>query len=172
MKKKGDVDEVEELLKVAEEEMLLKLSVDSHMSRVSPSYLDSDLDRRFHALKSSSSSSTIKLPDRNPSSTSTGQKKKSNDDDVDELLNADLAARFAVLKGQSKPTSFDDPIHNSGMENHEGDDDEVEKIIKWAIDAARLDPSPPTDDEDNNDEDDDDDDDEENDQFGKSRQHR
>lgn len=39
--------------------------------------------------------------------------------------------------------------------NPENEEDEVEEIIQWALDAVRLDPSPPSDEDDDDDDDDD-----------------
>lgn len=171
------MDEVEELLKAAEDEMVLKLKVDSHISRSSPSYLEPDLEHRFQALKkpppSSSSSKTNRpisnsqLPQPSPQRTITDAKSVQSFQDDD-----DLYARFAALKGISSSSSSIPPTrsdsggvqidHSNGKKNNDEDDvDEVEKIIQWAIDAARLDPSPPTDDEDQEDDDDSEDDDDE-----------
>ncbi|XP_009602530.1 uncharacterized protein LOC107823874 [Nicotiana tabacum] len=129
-KKKTEDDEVEELLRAAEDDVFLKLSLNSHMARGSSStqFIDPDLDQRFRALKSKTKNP---IPQQ-PRSTSTAS-------------DVNLFPRFAALKSSL-------PAYSS--ENEE-DDDEVEKVIKWAIDAARLDPSPPSDtDEDENSEDD------------------
>ncbi|OMO77136.1 Hydantoinase/oxoprolinase [Corchorus capsularis] len=64
----AESDEVDQLLQAAQDEMLLKLSVDSHMSRVAPDYLDPDLSRRFQALRSRPSTSQSKLQQRKQSS--------------------------------------------------------------------------------------------------------
>ncbi|XP_057983972.1 uncharacterized protein LOC131168506 [Malania oleifera] len=159
-------DDVEELLRAAEDEMLLNLARDSHMSRVSPSYLHPDLDRRFRALKSPSSSSSSRKaapkppdpPQRPPETTvekSDEMRRPQEEDD-------DLLARFVALKaslpssspstaeshprsgGSGGPDRFDRPRSDSD----DADEDEVAKVIQWAIDAARLDPSPPSDDDD------------------------
>ncbi|XP_075088363.1 uncharacterized protein LOC142170365 [Nicotiana tabacum] len=103
-KKKAEDDEVEELLRAAEDDVFLKLCLNSHMARGSSTqFIDPDLDQ---PLKSS-------LP------------------------------------------AYSSSANQLVAEENEEDDDEVEKVIKWAIDAARLDPSPPSDtDEDENSEDD------------------
>ena len=44
-KQQNEAKEVEELLQAAQDELLLKLSFDSYISRVSLDYIDSDLDR-------------------------------------------------------------------------------------------------------------------------------
>nr|XP_009602531.1 uncharacterized protein LOC104097637 [Nicotiana tomentosiformis] len=128
-KKKTEDDEVEELLRAAEDDVFLKLSLNSHMAHGSSTqFIDPDLDQRFRALKSKTKNP---IPQQ-PRSTSTAS-------------DVNLFPRFAALKSSL-------PAYSS--ENEE-DDDEVEKVIKWAIDAARLDPSPPSDtDEDENSEDD------------------
>ncbi|KAK9274750.1 hypothetical protein L1049_022002 [Liquidambar formosana] len=78
-------------------------------------------------------------------------------DEKDELkgvLGDDLFARFAALKASlpsSVPPNTSDGGDQSVRPNENGDtedDDEVEKIIQWAKDAARLDPSSATDDDD------------------------
>lgn len=136
-------DEVEELLQAAEDELLLKLSLDSHTSRLPPDYLPSDLDRRFQALKSRPSVSP------NPSSHSLSESTTSS---VDEEK---LSARFAALKG-SHGIPADPKLLSTGDDATDDEEDEVEKLIRWAKDAARLDPSPSSDEDDDNDEDDDD----------------
>ncbi|XP_052205073.1 uncharacterized protein LOC127809934 [Diospyros lotus] len=149
-KMEGD-EEVDALLRAAEDELLLNLSINSHMARrggggTSSDYMDPDLDRRFNVLKLKSS----------PNIADDASARTADADD--------LVARFAALKTSIHPSSspssspyYDPPRspHNSGEE-----EDEVQKVIQWAIDAARLDPSPPTDDDDSaeNISDDDDDD--------------
>ncbi|XP_022725694.1 coiled-coil domain-containing protein 1 isoform X2 [Durio zibethinus] len=189
-------DEVEQLLQSAQDEVLLKLSVDSHMSRVAPDYLDPDLHRRFQALRSRPSSSQSKSHSLQQKQSSAAQPSKPRQeqkeeekkeriskvavvDNVDEelrgVLGDDLSARFAALKASLSSSSNPTPVAASttnevriGLEKSNGDydeEDEVEKVIQWAIDAARLDPSPPSDDDndqidsdsDDNDSDDDDD---------------
>ncbi|KAK3222545.1 hypothetical protein Dsin_009570 [Dipteronia sinensis] len=48
---KSEEDEVDQLLQAAQDEMLLKLSVGSHIAHLSSNQLDSNLDRRYQALK-------------------------------------------------------------------------------------------------------------------------
>lgn len=160
-KAQSEAKEVEELLQAAQDELLLKLSLDSHMSRVSPNYIDSDLDRRFQALKKSRPSSSSVVPQ----SQSQSQEHKSTDNNSN---NSDLSARFAALKAKGSSSSSAavgvgaGPSSNILYEEEEDDeDDEVEKLIRWAKDAARLDPSPPSDDDDDQDDDDDEEDDDE-----------
>ncbi|XVF44594.1 hypothetical protein PTKIN_Ptkin02bG0137100 [Pterospermum kingtungense] len=187
-------DEVEQLLQAAQDEMLLKLSVDTHMSRVAPDYLDPDLHRRFHALRSRPSSSQSKshsqqqkqspaAPPQKPQRELKGEEENKEqlskvivDDELKGVLGDDLSARFAALKASlfsssssSNPTPAATTAANEvriGLEKPNGDDnneeDEVEKVIQWAMDAARLDPSPSSEDDDDHldsDEDDDDSDD-------------
>nr|GEW76399.1 reverse transcriptase [Tanacetum cinerariifolium] len=111
------IDEVEQLLKSTQDDLLLKLTVNTHhkskpifqQSSSSSSRLNSDLDRRFEALRSKPTKPNI----------------QNHEEDVDNLF-----ARF------------------------------VARIISWAVDAARLDPSPSSDvDQDHETDDDDDDDD-------------
>ncbi|KAK3004878.1 hypothetical protein RJ639_019306 [Escallonia herrerae] len=70
----------------------------------------------------------------------------------------DLFARFAALKGTPSSSSSNDEQVLSGDQNDNVD--EVEKLMRWAMDAARLDPSPSSDDEDDDTDHTDDDDDE------------
>ncbi|KAJ8759243.1 hypothetical protein K2173_006763 [Erythroxylum novogranatense] len=160
-KRTKEEEEVDQLLQAAQDDLVLKLSVDSHMSRVDYFGLPDDLQRRFQALKSPSAPIT----NRSSSSSSTAVVAESDanvnsDQQVDNLL-----SRFAALKAPSSSSSS--PITavttaESKIDFQEEEDkDEVEKIIQWAKDAARLDPSPQFDDDDDDDgiTDDDDDDD-------------
>ncbi|CAN1254910.1 hypothetical protein LINPERPRIM_LOCUS8811 [Linum perenne] len=123
--------------------MMLKLSLDSHISKTPKDSLPSDLRRRFDALKS--------VPASSSSSSSSAVAASSS---VPELPQKDLMARFDALKGRKDGAAtvvFPSPDHSgSGLLIHDEDDeeDEVEKIIRWAKDAARLDPSPPSDSDD------------------------
>ncbi|XP_049414392.1 uncharacterized protein LOC125877110 [Solanum stenotomum] len=143
--RKSESEEVEELLRAAEDDVSLKLSLNSHMARGSSTqFIDPDLDQRFQALRSKQTPpkkpiSQKGLVNQPPSATSPT-------DESDDLL-----TRFASLKSSLPSYSS----ASSSAKQHavvEDDDDEVEKVIKWAIDAARLDPSPPsgTDDDDEN----------------------
>ncbi|XP_031099380.1 nucleosome assembly protein 1;2 [Ipomoea triloba] len=150
-------DEVEELLRAAEDETLLRLSINSHTARGSSAqFIDADLDRRFQALKSRPKTSAVpNKPQKKPAPTASSRPddvqgpKKVADGDLDGA--DDLFARFTALKSSlpsysSSSGSVNDPGRaklESGEE--EDEDDEVEKLMKWAIDAARLDPSPPSD---------------------------
>ncbi|CAG7887509.1 unnamed protein product [Brassica rapa] len=145
---KDEDDEVEQLLQAAQDEMILKLSVDSHASRSKPDYLDPDLHSRFLALRS-------KPSQQQKTKTKKDQKRRSiaptKSKDVEETPD-DLMLRFAALKStlpsSSVPPSVLRPGEMGDDADELGEDDEVEKLIQWAIDAARLDPSPPSDDDD------------------------
>ncbi|KAF8117802.1 hypothetical protein N665_0008s0144 [Sinapis alba] len=145
---KEEDDEVEQLLQAAQDEMILKLSVNSHASRSKPDYLDPDLHSRFLALRSKPSQKTkTKEQKRRPISPPKSK-------DVEETPD-DLMLRFAALKS-TLPSSSSSSVPQSVLRPGEigddadelGEDDEVGKLIQWAIDAARLDPSPPSDDDD------------------------
>ncbi|XP_047323045.1 nucleolin [Impatiens glandulifera] len=149
-------DEVEMLLRATEDELLLNLSVDSHMSNVSPSYLDSDLDRRFQTLKSSPAkrspapATVSKAQTSQPlPTTATGTDNKKRDDSS--ITYDDLLSRFANLKGSAPVPASVSSSADLNCKTNGSDEDEVEKVIQWAIDAARLDPSPPSDSEDEDD---------------------
>ncbi|KAI4384113.1 hypothetical protein MLD38_009880 [Melastoma candidum] len=154
-------DEVNQLLQAAQDELLLNLSVGSH--NVSNSDLDPDLARRFLALKSRPSASSVPVPAPAPalttpqqtrsSATSSGRVQGQADDETKPILGDDLSARFAALRGS---TSSGSPLvePTSGVdrslvdvEEDEDEEEEVEKLLRWAMDAARLDPSPPSDDD-------------------------
>ncbi|XP_060193426.1 uncharacterized protein LOC132622779 [Lycium barbarum] len=144
--KKTESEEVEELLRAAEDDVSLKLSLNSHMARGSSTqFIDPQLDQRFQALRSKKTPKKTPISQqglglvKQPPSAST-----STDSD-------DLFTRFAALKS-SLPTYSS--ASSSAVEKEEDDDDEVEKVIKWAIDAARLDPSPPSETDDDDDDDD------------------
>ncbi|XP_057527217.1 uncharacterized protein LOC130806231 isoform X1 [Amaranthus tricolor] len=158
-------DEVEELLRAAEDANLLKLNLNSHTVHASPSDLHPELEQRFRYLKSGSKSKAKQ-------ESMTKQMAPSESAKVEkEVEEDDLLARFAALKASlPKPSSSisssfvgmeisgtsvgdmrADGSSGSKAESHDEDEDEdeVEKVIKWAMDAARLDPSPSSDDEDN-----------------------
>ncbi|CAH9140067.1 unnamed protein product [Cuscuta epithymum] len=167
------VDEVEELLRAAADETLLQLSVDAHPARGSSAqFIPPDLDRRFQALKSQPKTSTIpnkhrKMPAPAASSASDDAKFPKNVGEGD-----DLFARFAALKSSlpslsSSAGSISNPGRDEAENGKDGDvDDEVQKLINWAIDAARLDPSPPSDTDCDDDDDLDDSSDEDDDDNG------
>ncbi|KAM0061421.1 hypothetical protein Hdeb2414_s0004g00135811 [Helianthus debilis subsp. tardiflorus] len=150
-KKQPDaIDEVEELLKLTQDDLLLKLTVNSHTSskfdfvpQSSNAIIDPDLDRRFQALRSKPK------PKPKPETAAAPHAHAHEDVDVDVDVD-DLFARFAALKG---PNATSTTEHINIEEADE--EDEVQKIINWAVDAARLDPSPPSDDEDSDSDDDD-----------------
>lgn len=150
-KKASSIDEVEELLRSAQDDILLKLSLNSHIalsgtsSQTSSSTIDPDLDRRFEALKSKPKLST-------ESRSESESDKKNSEKEVDNIDESDnLFARLAALKNSIPSYSNagvvgDDTKISSGEKYESADEeDEVEKMINWAIDAARLDPSPPSD---------------------------
>ncbi|KAI5422330.1 uncharacterized protein LOC127076240 [Lathyrus oleraceus] len=129
---KKEDDEVEQMLRAAQDEILLNLSLNSHLSRPSPSSstilhpdpdLDLDLERRFQALKSNSKN-------QQP---------------------LDPSTRFDALKAKSHhPVNANDIVSASEppfqYEESDEEDEEaqIQKLIEWAKDAARLDPSPPS----------------------------
>ncbi|KAH7569825.1 hypothetical protein JRO89_XS05G0004700 [Xanthoceras sorbifolium] len=138
-------DEVDQLLQAAQDDVLLKLSVDSHISHLSPNHIDSDLDRRFQALKS-----RLSIPP--PPSSSSSKPKSPVHRDFKTASGDDLSARFAALKASSSVSSFNnnevpDAPNMSDPNDDDNSDNEVDKVIRWAMDAARLDPSPPSDDD-------------------------
>lgn len=150
---KDEDDEIEQLLQAAQDEMILKLSVNSHTSRSKPDYLDPDLHSRFLALRSKPSHQQKKKKKKETND----QKRRSisppKSKGVEETPD-DLMLRFAALKttlpssSSSVPPSVLRPSEIGDEAGELGEDDEVEKLIQWAIDAARLDPSPPSDDDD------------------------
>ncbi|KAL8244572.1 hypothetical protein R6Q59_010830 [Mikania micrantha] len=165
-KKQPDaIDEVEELLKFTEDDLLLKLTVNSHIKSKSKfdidlvpesshsNAIDPDLDRRFQALRSKP----------NPKTNIT-----TSDEDVDV---DDLFARFAALKAPNTTPASNSTTEDMRIVKDENEEDEVQKIINWAIDAARLDPSPSSDiddgddDNDNHEDEDEDDDDSDDDEH-------
>ncbi|KAK8519021.1 hypothetical protein V6N13_017730 [Hibiscus sabdariffa] len=182
-----EIDAVEQLLQAAQDEMLLEISVDSHMSRVAPDYLDPDLSRRFQALRSRPSSSRSQQkkqppapapapapapelpppqplkpqPEQKEDEERKGQKSKvvvadNVDEELKAVLGDDLSARFAALKASLSSSSSNPAASITNevrirLEKSDGEDDEedeVERVIQWAKDAARLDPSPASDDDD------------------------
>lgn len=150
-------DEVQQLLRAAQDDLLLKLSVDSHMARASSSSrtsVDPDLERRFQALKSKpQNTSTSAVSTTRTIDDDRDQVKVNTTNNIGGLEADDLFARFAALKGSIPSHNRKNDIDSSEIvsreKEEESDDevDEVEKVIKWAIDAARLDPSALSDDE-------------------------
>ncbi|MCL7029511.1 hypothetical protein MKW94_023530 [Papaver nudicaule] len=140
--------DVDELIKAAQDELLLKLSINSHTTT---NNLDLDLLHRFQALKSTKTPSSKTAPGSSSSakdSLPTPAKKEGSDSGAGLL---DLDSRFNALKNKSGSSSAAG-IGRLGLGDDGSDggdeDDEVEKLIRWAKDAARLDPSPPSDDDD------------------------
>ncbi|KAL2478514.1 hypothetical protein Fot_47528 [Forsythia ovata] len=157
-------DEVQQLLRAAQDDLLLKLSINSHIARASSSSgssVDPDLERRFQALKykpcntSTAAVSTTRTidDDRDPV-------KVNVTNNIGGFEEDDLFARFSALKNSipshNRKSNIEPSDIVSRQQEEESDDeeDEVEKVIKWAIDAARLDPSPPSDDENSEEEED------------------
>ncbi|XP_074584729.1 uncharacterized protein LOC141840588 [Curcuma longa] len=169
--------DVDQLLRAVEDDLLLKLSVGTYSSRSSP--LDPHLARRFEDLKSPPPppSSAVQPRPSDPLRTVTkgGASLASDDGQWGEVLGDDLAIRFAALKGSSSSGAgrSDPGIKNSGLatpqrklpfeeEEEEEEEEEggvskkeVDKLLQWAMDAARLDPSK-SDDEDDSSEDEED----------------
>lgn len=155
-KKKGGVskdDDVDELLRAAHDDVLIKLSLNSHIAHLgTSSSIDPDLDSRFQALKARQSKSKSSKLDASQVRIAS---EKKNPEKVLQTVDEsdDLFARFAALKGSSLPSHPSSAADVGGRDevqqlvNDDGED-EVEKVIKWAIDAARLDPSPPSDSDD------------------------
>jgi len=175
-------DEVEELLRAAEDATLLKLNVNAHTVHGSSSDLHPDLNHRFQALRGGSKTTT-----KMGASTTRAPVPEAAKVEEDEAED-DLFARFSALKA-SLPnpsscaissstdvnTSCNTPGNISklpgdslGVVNNIDfeDEDEVEKVIRWAMDAARLDPSPPSDEDDDTKDDDNYDDSEQSDEDG------
>ncbi|KAG0502144.1 hypothetical protein HPP92_002216 [Vanilla planifolia] len=149
--------EVEEMLRAAEDELLLGLRVGSHTISSSSSSLDSDLTRRFEALKSPC------VPPNRKSTTSRSRPSESRRKPLlgtyrDAIDEADLMARFAALKGPIRSDSplqpapaadlikdREDSVVDDESEDGEGEGGvskkEVDQVMQWAMDSARLDPS-------------------------------
>uniref|UniRef100_A0A0E0LR88 Uncharacterized protein n=1 Tax=Oryza punctata TaxID=4537 RepID=A0A0E0LR88_ORYPU len=145
----GDEAEVEALLRAAQDAVMLKLQANSHLvsslssvtaPNLPPSLdpaaaadpLDADLARRFDALRSHRPPDPKpKQPDAPSAAAAAGA------GGMDEL-----EARFAALKGAApagpeKETRM--RLDDLGGESDEDEDDEVDKVMRWAMDAARLD---------------------------------
>ncbi|KAK8945323.1 hypothetical protein KSP40_PGU011187 [Platanthera guangdongensis] len=153
----AEASEVDEMLRAAEDELLMEVHVASHTISSS---LDSDLARRFEALKSPrlpphpKASQAIPPPQ---SSTPESKGLENRDRIHEDAANDDLMARFAALKAPTRNLQpMSNPISNhvdfsADEEMDDGDEiskKEAEKVMQWAMDAARLDPSR-SDDEDN-----------------------
>nr|XP_027097204.1 uncharacterized protein LOC113716872 isoform X2 [Coffea arabica] len=138
MEKSVEEDEVEELLKAAQDDMLLKLGLNSHMTHSSSQFssIDPDLDSRFLALKkphqsksNSKSISKSKLDDTAGTTQKNPEKVLQNIDESD-----DLFARFAALK--SSLPSYNTSVRDGQVQQQQqlmdddgaGEEDEVEKV--------------------------------------------
>ena len=73
-----------------------------------------------------------------PASPNPDRLNSKSQDDVDP---DDLFARFAAIKAPNNTTSNSIVSCHSGFDQGD-DEDEIEKIIRWARDSARLDNSP------------------------------
>lgn len=159
-------DEVEELLRAAEDAALLKLNANSHTIHGSSSDLHPDLHERFRALKSVSKNTkklnllTKKAPPPSPVAA-----KVEGDEGEDDLFARFASLKASVPKPSIAPSSVDTETSCSSLGNaskvlggvdniDDEDEDEVEKVIRWAKDAARLDPSTSSDEDNNTKEDD------------------
>ncbi|CAD6246657.1 unnamed protein product [Miscanthus lutarioriparius] len=132
----GEEVEVEALIRAAQDAVLLKLQANSHLVSSTPAALasspppsldaaaldplDSDLARRFDALKSRAAA----------------PKPKPKPAAMDEL-----EAWFAALKGAVAGPEKDARLRleDLGGESSEDKADEVDKVMRWAMDTARLD---------------------------------
>ncbi|GFP94467.1 hypothetical protein PHJA_001591100 [Phtheirospermum japonicum] len=127
--------------------MLLKLSLNSHVARASAA-IDPDLDRRFEAIRKPQKPAKINDPLKKvPTKMDTCASIKS----PSAVVSDDLFARFAALKSSlhsEKKSSLRDDVEE------EESKDEIGKLINWAIDAARLNPSLPSEDDDSDGDDD------------------
>ncbi|KAL9258926.1 hypothetical protein AKJ16_DCAP02414, partial [Drosera capensis] len=151
-----DSDEkVEEMLREAEDAVMLKLSINSHMAHVKPSDLQPDLDSRFQALKSGTKGRQPKIMN---TTVLDAEELGEQSSVVKEETEDDLFTRFAALKASIPKPSVATTLSLSGGTNQadgnllaqgdidkHDDEDEIRKIIMWAMDAARLDLSPPSD---------------------------
>lgn len=154
--KKEEDEEVEAVLEAAEAMMLLQLTTDSHLTRGGSDSLSADLSRRFNALKAPPSTN----PTPSPALTGPDAGEKAiPDEEMKRVLGDGLSARFAALKAASSSSAGDSSgldLRKRGEDDSSDDGDvdeegvskkEVEKLMQWARDAARLDPSPPSDDD-------------------------
>lgn len=143
----GEEAEVEALIRAAQDAVLLKLQANSHLVSSTPAAsasgppasldaaaldpLDSDLARRFDALKYRASAAT------NPKPAGAGAGAGAAVGGMDEL-----EARFAALKGAAAGPEKDTRVRLEdlgGDSSEEDEADEVDKLMRWAMDAARLD---------------------------------
>ncbi|CAO2205731.1 unnamed protein product [Urochloa humidicola] len=144
----GEEAEVEALLRAAQDAVLLKLQASSHLisstSVPAPSPaapldgaaaaadpLEDDLARRFDALKSRASAA----PAAKPAGAGAAAAGASGMDE--------LEARFAALKGVTAAGGSEKDarvrLEDLGGESSEDEESEVDKVMRWAMDAARLD---------------------------------
>ncbi|XP_044439821.1 nucleolin [Triticum aestivum] len=132
----GDDAEVEALLRAAQDAVLLKLQANSHLVSSSssaasnplaldegPGPLDDDLARRLDALRSRPAAP--KRPGAAPAPAAGG---------MDEM-----EVRFAALKGAAVCPEKETRVRLEDLEGESDEEDEVEKVMRWAMDAARLD---------------------------------
>ncbi|KAK6146609.1 hypothetical protein DH2020_020478 [Rehmannia glutinosa] len=134
-KKTTDQDEVEQLLRAAQDDMLLKLNLNSHMARASASAaIDPDLDRRFQALKKPQKPAKV-----DDSMKKVPKRMDTGDNKVDgAAADDDLFARFAALKNsipshnRNEHNKSDFPSEGSVNQQvtEEESEDEVEKGAK------------------------------------------
>uniref|UniRef100_A0A0A9DAJ0 Uncharacterized protein n=1 Tax=Arundo donax TaxID=35708 RepID=A0A0A9DAJ0_ARUDO len=138
----GEEAEVDALLRAAQDDMLLKLQANSHLVSSSTSAsassppsldaaaetdpLDGDLARRFDALKSRAPAPKPKPGGAGAGAGSGGME--------------ELEARFAALKGAAAGPEKEARVRleDLGGESSENEE-EVNKLMRWAMDAARLD---------------------------------
>ncbi|PUZ50099.1 hypothetical protein GQ55_6G032600 [Panicum hallii var. hallii] len=140
----GEEAEVEALLRAAQDAVLLKLQANSHLvssasasapsvpldgaAAALPDPLEDDLARRFDALKSRAAAPK-------PKPAGAGAAAPAAASGMDEL-----EARFAALKGAAGPEKEARVrLEDLGGESSEDEEDEVDKVMRWAMDAARLD---------------------------------
>jgi hypothetical protein len=149
----GEEAEVEALLRAAQDAVMLKLQANSHLvsstsfasasasaptvpldDAAAPDPLEDDLARRFDALKSRAA---VPAPASKPAGAgaATAPAPAATASGMDEL-----EARFAALKGAAGPEkeAARVKLEDLGGESSE-DEDEVDKVMRWAMDAARLD---------------------------------
>ncbi|TVU02165.1 hypothetical protein EJB05_52341, partial [Eragrostis curvula] len=135
----GEDAEVEALLRAAQDAVLLKMQANSHLvsstsaaptapsldpAAAAPDPLDDDLARRFDALKS-----RPPAPAPKPAGAGAGSRGME-----------ELEARFAALKGAAGPEKETRvKLEDLGGESSEDEEEEVDKLMRWAMDAARLD---------------------------------
>ncbi|TVT99826.1 hypothetical protein EJB05_54784, partial [Eragrostis curvula] len=136
----GEDAEVEALLRAAQDAVLLKMQANSHLvsstsaptapsldpAAAAPDPLDDDLGRRFDALKSRPPAPAPKPAGAGAGAGSGGME--------------ELEARFAALKGAAGPEKDSRvKLEDLGGESSEDEEEEVDKLMRWAMDAARLD---------------------------------